>query len=64
MGSTENLTDKYRSLLPLPSEVISDDLHFPFYDGIDPETGRPWFGQITFTKEVHDGIVIGWNLKE
>jgi hypothetical protein len=50
--------------LPLPSDWKGDIVIPHGIYGYNEETGTPLFGSITFTKEVHDGIVIGWKLKE
>jgi hypothetical protein len=43
--------------LPIPSECPGD-LNIPMLD----DDGM--LRQVVFTKDIHDGIVIGWRLKE
>jgi hypothetical protein len=56
--------NKLKGTLPLPSEC-QGDLVIPYgVYGYDAELGCPMYGSITFTRDIHDGIVIGWKLKE
>lgn len=53
--------NEIKSRLPLPSEVEAEYLCIPF--GIYGEIeGIPQFGQLTFERDIHEGIVIGWKL--
>jgi hypothetical protein len=56
--------NKMKGELPPPSEWPGDIVIPHGIYGYDHELAVPQYGKITFTKDIHDGIVIGWKLKE
>lgn len=60
----EEYVNELKGKLPPPSEW-NGDIVVPYgIYGYDYALGVPKFGSITFERDVHDGIVIGWKLKE
>lgn len=60
----DSYIQEIKGRLPLPSEVRGDLIIPHGIYGYNGATGTPLYGQIVFTKEYHEGIAIGWKLKD
>jgi hypothetical protein len=63
---TKEQLDYMRENLPLPSEIKTDSIEFPYRSVYAIVVSEAWiapaFGSVTFKKVYVDGIAIGWEL--